>query len=139
MKGNLKKLVSGGFLLAGALIVGLEISALAQNTSQIGPGNTGSISPAQGVSGGANDPSGKKLNSALTPETRQTLQEAMDSVDPATLVDSGSSREVTLGPGEGAEIDGTGINRVAFDRLPGLLKNAMSNGTLNNLNGNLGR
>jgi hypothetical protein len=60
------------------------LSALAQSApvKQIPAGSTATIGPAQGTAPTTtkpNTPQGKILNSALGPETRHTLQEAMDS------------------------------------------------------------
>jgi hypothetical protein len=71
-------------------------------------------------------PSKKMLNDALNPQTRQTLQQAMDSVDPASLVVPETS--LTLGPGEAAEIDGTQASKIAFAKLPALVRSALSTG-----------
>jgi len=73
------------FLAAVAFAVLSGISVLAQSASpgsptQIGPGKTGSISPTQGVTPASGDKAKSILNGALTPQTRQTLQDAMNSV-----------------------------------------------------------
>jgi hypothetical protein len=64
------------------------------------------------------------LAKALTPETRQTLQEAMDSYDPLPA----SGPMVMIGPGEGAELDGAKVSRVPYDSLPAPLKAALVTG-----------
>jgi hypothetical protein len=51
-------------------------------TAQIGPGSTGSIS--HGVSSGTGDKPHEILKGALSPKTRQTLQEAMNASTAAT-------------------------------------------------------
>lgn len=63
-------------------------SAPAHPTGQIVPGATGTISPAQGVTPAtvAKTKANKILNGALTPKTRQTLQEAMNAVTPQPAV-----------------------------------------------------
>jgi hypothetical protein len=50
-------------------------------TAQIGPGSTGSIS--HGVSKGTGNKPHEILQGALSPKTRQTLQEAMNASTPA--------------------------------------------------------
>ena len=58
------------------------LSALAQTaTTQVPAGSIAAIAPAKGASPkvAATTPQGKMLTSALTPETRKTLQDAMDS------------------------------------------------------------
>ena len=54
------------------------------DTGQIGPGTAGTISNSQGVTPtpSTSDKAHKILNNALTRETRQTLQAAMNSVTP---------------------------------------------------------
>jgi hypothetical protein len=90
----LKKFVSdlrrGKVFFVGAM-AGLSVATLALGqtaapapapvsaSGQIVPGNTGSISPAGGVKPSAADAPHKVLAGALSPKTRQTLQEAMDS------------------------------------------------------------
>ena len=87
---------------------------------QIGPGTAGSISPAQGVTGaGAGGATKKMLDNALTPQTRQTLQDAMNSVGPD------AAGAITVGPGEAAQLDGAGATKVDFDTLPDSVKNAL--------------
>jgi hypothetical protein len=60
------------------------LSALAQNSSsvtQVGPGSTASGSPAKGIGPApANSKQHQILSGALSPQTRQTLQQAMNSV-----------------------------------------------------------
>jgi hypothetical protein len=72
MKRIIPKFAPGVFGLAAALASLAAISALAQGTSptgQIGPGT----------------PSNPKLKDALAPQSRQTLLEAMESVDAPAL------------------------------------------------------
>jgi Spy/CpxP family protein refolding chaperone len=57
-------------------------AASSHAAGQIGPGTTGTISPSQGVTPTAAAKAGKILKGALTPKTRQTLQEAMNAVTP---------------------------------------------------------
>jgi hypothetical protein len=54
----------------------------AHATGQIGPGTTGTISPSQGVTPATAAKAAKILKGALTPGTRQTLQDAMNAVTP---------------------------------------------------------
>jgi len=130
MKKFLKKLISNEALLAGLMAVGMGLSALAQSqgpttSGQIGPGTAGTISPTQGVTPAAPDKPHQVLNSVLTPQTRQTLWEAMNSVAPVSAGNSGTGSEVTIGPGEGAELSGTTIDKVAFESLPATVKGAL--------------
>lgn len=123
-------------LLFGSTVAGLLLilPARAQTTAsgspqpsgQIGPGTAGSISPAQGVASSGSATTKKMLAGALTPKTRQTLQEAMDSEMGG---DSSTGREITLGPGEAAQMDGTSAAKVAFDSLPSPVKNALRSAT----------
>ena len=112
------------FLIAaasGLLVISIaqgQTPAPASPAGQIGPGNTGSISPAQGVNGAPADAPHQALNAALTPQTRQTLLDAMNSVD------AGPS-EVTIGPGEAAELDGTNVDKIDFAKLPDQVKRAL--------------
>jgi len=77
-----------------------EPSAPVHAAGQIGPGTTGTISPAQGVAPVA--PSKTKadriLNGALTPKTRQKLQEAMNTVTPPPAEDKEPASAVTPTP-----------------------------------------
>jgi hypothetical protein len=102
-------------------------------TSQIGPGNSGSISHVVGPATGGQPK--KMLDGALTPETRQTLQEAMNSSGPDTSSKSTSSHEVTIGPGEGAKLDGAKAEKVSYSSLPAPVRNALGNGVQHNLDG----
>jgi hypothetical protein len=76
------------FALATSLVV---LSAAAQTAptstaktaAQVPSGATATISPAQGVTAPAADKPNGILKSALTPTTRQTLLDAMNSVAPA--------------------------------------------------------
>jgi len=69
--------------LACAFSCLFALSAYAQNsssTNQITPGSTASADPAKKIGPApANTKQGKILNSALSSQTRQTLQEAMSS------------------------------------------------------------
>jgi hypothetical protein len=121
------QLAMGGVLLVAALTCFAGLSALAQNanpTTPLGPGNTGTLGPGQGAPPA---PSQKMLDSALTPETKQTLQDAMNSVNPATMVPAVNALD--LGPGEAAEMDGTKASRIAFAQLPNSLRAALGGGT----------
>jgi hypothetical protein len=85
MKTFLAGIVRGELLLALVFSCLFALSALAQQnsspTTQIGPGaaasgtSTGGIGPAP-----VHTKQGKILGHALSPQTRQTLQEAMNSV-----------------------------------------------------------
>jgi hypothetical protein len=66
-------------LLGTAFAVLLALPAFADTTSQISPGTTASITPAKVTPTSATTPQSQKLDAALTPETRKTLQAAMDS------------------------------------------------------------
>ena len=88
MKTFLSKSILGKVLLTGAFFCAVALTALAQNannTSQVVPGSvatgmrTKSIGPAP-----ANTPQNHILDGALSPQTRQTLQEAMNSVPAAS-------------------------------------------------------
>jgi len=106
---------------SGLLVISIaqgQTPAPASPMGQIGPGSTGSISPAQGVNGAPVDAPHQALNAALTPETRQTLLDAMNSVD------AGPS-EITVGPGEAAELDGTTAAKIDFAKLPDQVKRAL--------------
>jgi hypothetical protein len=71
-------------LLAGAFSCAFALAAQAQtsnSTSQVGPGSTAQVSPAKGIGAApVNTKQHQILNGALSPQTRQTLQEAMNSV-----------------------------------------------------------
>lgn len=114
MKRIIPKLAPGVFWLAATLVSSVAISALAQSASpsgQIGPGT----------------PSNPTLKSALAPQTRQTLLEAMEAVDsPALGNPADSSKEVMLSWGECAKIDQTGVTRVPFVSVPAQLKAALN-------------
>ena len=118
----LKKIFSVG--LISSLFA---LSALAQTTNstgQVGPGSAASISPAQGIGPAiANTPQHQAPDGALTSETRQTLQEAMNSM-PA---DDSAGSEVILGPNEGAEMDSTHVNKIDYASLPASIKDALGN------------
>lgn len=78
-----------GLLLTAALACLGSFPAPAQSTnatSQVTPGHTATITPTKIVPTPAAAPQEKILDSALTPETRKTLQEAMKS--PATTNDA---------------------------------------------------
>jgi hypothetical protein len=75
--GGLKvKIVTASALMA---LLSMAASSVRAQTApqQIGPGSTANIT--QGANGPAGDKPHKMLNGALTPQTRQTLQEAMNS------------------------------------------------------------
>ena len=138
----------GKTFLAGALtgLIVLSVAwgqtpppAPAHPAGQVGPGSTASIGPAQGVRGAVVDAPHQVLNSALTPETRQTLQEAMNSYGSAAADNSGAAGEVILGPGEAAQLDGTTVGRIAFDTLPDRVKGALGAPVRESLNNSQGR
>ena len=107
------------FLVTVMAIALVEFSARAQ-------------SPAPS-SGGTTDPSKAILANALSPQTRQILQEAIDEADAST------SSTLDIGPGEGAELDGTKADRVDFAALPGPLRDALGGGTRQTLSNGAGR
>jgi len=82
MKIFLTRTIRGEIMLAGAFSCLFALSALAQNsssTSQVGPGSTPSASSTKGIGPApANTPQNHILNGALSSQTRQTLQEAMN-------------------------------------------------------------
>ena len=128
----------GGILLLGSAVRGQTAApAPAKTAGQIGPNTAGSISPAQGVApAGGSVVTKNILAGALTPQTRQTLQEAMDSDSAA---DPGNGREVTLGPGEAAQLDGTTADKVAFGSLPPAVRTALRDTTRDTLRTPAGR
>lgn len=79
-------------ILIGAFSCFCGLTVLAQNATpvtQITSGSTASANPAKGIGPApANTPQKHILNGALSPQTRQTLQEAMNS---AHTPDSASS------------------------------------------------
>ena len=82
---NFLKLMIKTYLTAAAFSCLFALSALAQNsssTTQISPDTTAAtVSPTQGIGAApANTKQHQILTSALSPQTRQTLQEAMNSV-----------------------------------------------------------
>ena len=83
MKTFLTRTLWGEILLAGVFSCLFALSALAQNASpasQIGPGSAASVSPAKGIGPApVNTKQHQILTGALSLQTRQTLQEAMDS------------------------------------------------------------
>jgi hypothetical protein len=85
MKTFLSRHVWGEILLTVVFYCLFTLSALAQNSSstiQISPGATAATTtPAKGIGPApANSKQHQILTSALSPQTRQTLQEAMNSV-----------------------------------------------------------
>jgi hypothetical protein len=85
MKPFLSRLVGVEIVLAAVFSCLLSLSAQAQNsssTTQISPGTTAATTtPAKGIGPApANTKQHEILKSALSPQTRQTLQEAMNSV-----------------------------------------------------------
>jgi len=84
MKTFLSKSILGKVLLTGAFSCAFALAALAQNannTSQVVPGSVATGSPTKAIGPApANTPQNHILNGALSPKTRQTLQEAMNSV-----------------------------------------------------------
>jgi len=128
---------AGGVVLAVAWALLAGLSVLAQNNpapaTPIGPGNTGTIGPAPGAPAA---PTKQLLDDALSPQTRNTLQDAINSVDSAAVVVT--DKQLDIGPGEGAELDGTKVVRVDFASLPARLRIALggkTNGTLTNSTG----
>jgi len=85
MKTFSSRLVWGEILLAAVFSCMFALSALAQNSSpvtQVGPGATAATTtPAKAIGPApANSKQHQILTGALSPQTRQTLQEAMNSV-----------------------------------------------------------
>jgi hypothetical protein len=84
IKTFLRRTVWGELILAGAFSCLFALSASAQNagsTTQITPGTTATAPPTKGIGPApANTKQGKILDGALSSQTRQTLQEAMNSV-----------------------------------------------------------
>jgi len=85
MKIFLSRLIWGEILLAAVFSCLFALSALAQNsssTTQISPNTTAATTPpAKGIGlAPANTKQHQILNGALSPQTRQTLQQAMNSV-----------------------------------------------------------
>jgi hypothetical protein len=67
-------------LLLTVLVCALSpLAASAQTTSQVTPTSTAPATPANIGPAPANSPQKQILNSALSPETRSTLQQAMNS------------------------------------------------------------
>jgi hypothetical protein len=111
-----------GVALAGFI----GISALAQNsgtTGQIVPGATGSISPSGGVNPKGSNPPAHVMANALSPQTRQTLQEAMNTVNTASTP---MLTDMIVGPGEAVEMDGATIDQISFNSLPDVMKTALN-------------
>jgi len=139
IKKTLKSLVS-------ICILGGGLSAWAQtqspNTSgQIGPGTAGTISATQGVTPTAPDKPHQVLSGALTKQTRQTLWEAMNSATPGPepASSSGIGSAVTIGPGEGAEMSGNAVDKIAFANLPATVKSALGGSVQGTLSSGSGR
>ena len=88
MKTFSSKSLLGKVLLTGAFSCAFALAALAQNTnnpSQVVPGSVANGSPTKAIGPApANTPQNHILNGALSPQTRQTLQEAMNSVPAAS-------------------------------------------------------
>ncbi len=114
-----RSLVWSGVLFVAILIGAL--SAWAQSTTTVGPGDTQNVNPSQGKPAPATQ---KQLDNALTPETRQTLQQAMEAMDPSTNNSAATTME--LGPNEGAVIDGHQVTRIEYARLPARLRAALT-------------
>ena len=84
MKTFLTRTLWGEILLAGVFSCLFALSALAQNassTSQVGPGDAAAtVSPTQRIGpASTNTKQHQILSGALSSQTRQTLQEAMNS------------------------------------------------------------
>jgi hypothetical protein len=72
------------FLLTGGFVGFLALSAHAQSTTQVTPTSTATTAPAQGIGPApANSKQKEILSTALSPETRSKLQQAMNSYTPA--------------------------------------------------------
>jgi hypothetical protein len=73
-------LVVTTMILAGGISFGQPVSA----TGQIPAGSAGSIAPSSGISHATSGRPKKMLDSALTPETRQALFDAMNAPHPSS-------------------------------------------------------
>jgi hypothetical protein len=112
------------FQFSAAIFFALFIatSARAQTAGQIGPGTSGSIDSSQGVAAAKTGDTKRILANALTPQTRQTLKEAMES-EPGTS--SAPSSQVFLGPGEAAQIKDKTATKIDYASLPKPVKGAL--------------
>ena len=83
MKTFFTRLIRGDILVTAVFSCLFALSVLAQNSSpaaQVGPGSAVSVSPAKGIGPApAHSKQGQILDGALSLQTRQTLQEAMNS------------------------------------------------------------
>jgi hypothetical protein len=95
----------------------------ARSSDQIGPGASGSIGSTQGVNDAKNGASKRILDHALTPQTRQTLQEAMDSE--SSKPGRAARNEVSLGPGEAAQLKGRTATKIDYGSLPKPVQGAL--------------
>ncbi len=116
MKRLLKKFLWVEMSLVAVLVLMNSSSVLAQAAA---PASAVVTKPTTG-------PSQKMLDHALTPETRQTLQEAMDSVDTTTPPAPTSDKQAMVGPGEALVMDGTKVTRIPYASLPDPVKKALS-------------
>jgi hypothetical protein len=110
-------------LLAVPLVLVAMASVPALSSDQIGPGASGSIGSTQGVNDAKNGASKRILDHALTPQTRQTLQEAMNSEPSGST--KASPREVSLGPGEAAQLKGRTATKIDYGSLPKPVQGAL--------------
>jgi hypothetical protein len=127
-----------GILLAAVLALPAELPLPAQtapssSSGQIKAGASGSITPDHGVVLSATGKPKKALDDALTPETRQTLLDAMNSSTPTGK--PAASHEIILGPGDAAKVGDSKAEKVSYKSLPAPVKNALANGVQGNLNG----
>lgn len=106
--------------------------ALAQTSGQIGPGASGSIGSNQGADGAKNGASKRILDHALTPQTRQTLQAAMDSE--SSKPGRAARNEVSLGPGEAAQLKDKTATKIDYGSLPKPVKGALGGTVHHTLN-----
>ena len=132
MHGKFATIPTVSIAVAGCLI-GLSLHAQDAAPTTVTPGQTQKIGPAPAPGSTTAAPTKKMLDDALAPQTRQTLQQAMDSIDPATL--AVPVTKLSIGPGEAAELDGKKINPIAFSALPAPVKDALSGGARNTLSG----
>jgi hypothetical protein len=130
----LRNFPAQAILFAAAMLCWPSSSAQTAPT-QIGPGTTASPNSTQKVGPATGGQPKKMLDQALTPQTRRTLQEAMNS---APSEGTKPNREVTLGPGEGAKLSGSNAEKVPYKTLPAPVKKALGGGVKDNLGGSQG-
>ncbi len=95
------------YLLLAALVFALGFTAYAQNVVTKPTGE-----------------SAVKLDEALSPQTRETLQKAMDSMDP-TAAPTSSATEASADANEALVLDGKTVEHIPFSSLPAPVKSAL--------------